>query len=286
MKELLILNPVCRELIWGTETWTVSAHPTADCTVAEGTYKGLTLSQLWDSHRELFHTDGDHFPLLIKVIDAKADLSVQVHPDNAYAREHENGSYGKAECWYIMESHNEDPLILGHRAKSRAEAQEMIRDGRWKDFLKTVRIKPGDLIQINPGTIHSIHGGTKLTEIQQSSDITYRLYDYDRKVNGKARELHIDKSLDVINIPDKSEENIFHDFPAGGHITEYYQVQRYLIKEEQTFCREDSFLIVSVVNGNGAIDGKPVGRGDSLIVPYGYGSVRITGEIEILITSL
>ncbi len=287
MKELLFFESLRKERVWGNETWTVSAIPEGDLKVAFGTYSGKTLSQLWNEHKELFHhAQGERFPLLVKVIDAKQDLSIQVHPDDAYAKAHENGLYGKAECWYVMEVTDNNTLVLGHHAKTREEAHKMVQSGQWNTFINQVPIAAGEFIQIDPGTIHAIHGGTKLTEIQQSSDLTYRLYDYDRIVNGKARELHIDKSLDVIRIPDQSEKNIYRGVPDGGHITQYYRVYRHVIEKECTFTQTEAFQIISVVNGEGQIDGHTIKCGDSFIVPYDYGTYTITGQTEILITSL
>lgn len=287
MKELLKFVPVRKDPVWGSEYWTVSAHPSGDCRVAEGTYAGMKLSELWEAHRELFgNTEGDRFPLLVKVIDAKKDLSIQVHPDNAYANEHENGSLGKSECWYIMEAGRDGRLALGHHAKSRAQADEWIKAGRWDDFIRYIPVETGEFIQIDPGTVHSICGGIKLTEIQQNSDITYRLYDYGRLVDGKERPLHIRESLDVIGIPDKSGENIFHDFPVNGHKTPYYQVRKHVIETQCELEQTEAFQIISAVKGSGEIDGVTIREGESLIVPCGYGTYRITGQTEILITSL
>ncbi|MBQ7582528.1 MAG: class I mannose-6-phosphate isomerase, partial [Lachnospiraceae bacterium] len=173
MKELLLFEPLCKERIWGSETWTVSALPEGDLKVSEGSYAGETLSGLWKDHRELFgRGKGELFPLLVKVIDAKSDLSIQVHPDDTYAKAHENGACGKAESWYIMDVTEGNTLVLGHHAKTREQAREMVQSGRWNEFIRQVPVEAGELVQIDPGTIHAIHGGTKITEIQQSSDIT------------------------------------------------------------------------------------------------------------------
>ena len=143
--ELLLLEPVFKQMIWGGsrlkddfgydipgdntgECWAISAHPHGDCTLKNTEYKGKTLSWLWENHRELFgNVQGDRFPLLIKIIDAKADLSIQVHPDDAYAAEHENGSLGKMECWYILDAKEGGTIVIGHNAKNHEEVEEMIR---------------------------------------------------------------------------------------------------------------------------------------------------------------
>ena len=143
MRPILFLKPVFKEMIWGGsrlkeqfgyeipgdhtgECWAISAHPNGDCIVKEGPYEGRTLSEMWTSHPELFGSPGlDRFPLLIKIIDAKDDLSIQVHPDDAYAKEHENGSLGKTECWYILDCKEDARIVIGHNAKTQKELEDM-----------------------------------------------------------------------------------------------------------------------------------------------------------------
>ena len=210
-KEILFMKPVFKQAIWGGnklgskwgyeipgdntgECWAVSAHPNGDCTVKAGTYAGKTLSQLWAEEPQLFgNVEGDRFPLLVKIIDANDDLSIQVHPDDAYAGKNENGSFGKTECWYILDAPEGAALVIGHNAKDKAQLEDMISNGRWDEFLREVPVKKGDFIQIDPGTVHAIKGGIEILETQQNSDITYRVYDYGRLQNGKPRELHIGK---------------------------------------------------------------------------------------------
>ena len=163
--ELLLLEPVFKQMIWGGsrlkddfgydipgdntgECWAISAHPHGDCTIKNTEYKGKTLSWLWENHRELFgNVQGDRFPLLIKIIDAKADLSIQVHPDDAYAAEHENGSLGKMECWYILDAKEGGTIVIGHNAKNHEEVEEMIRGKRWKEFIREIPVKKGDHVK-------------------------------------------------------------------------------------------------------------------------------------------
>ena len=148
--------------------------------------------------------DSDRFPLLIKIIDAKDDLSIQVHPDDDYAKVHENGSLGKTECWYILDCKKKCDDRYRTQFKDKEELSRMIHEGKWSEFIREIPIKKGDFLQIDPGTVHAIKGGTLILETQQNSDITYRVYDYGRLSNGKPRELHIDKSIDVITVPAKS----------------------------------------------------------------------------------
>ncbi|HAG68589.1 MAG TPA: mannose-6-phosphate isomerase [Lachnospiraceae bacterium] len=317
MRELLIFEPTVKNYIWGNEYWTVSAHPHGDDIVRCGTYKGEHLSSLWADHRELFgNLQGESFPLLVKKIDSRDDLSIQVHPDNEYARVHENGSYGKTECWYVIDAKPGGTIIVGHNAKTREELKDMIYNGRWKELLKEFPVKKGDFFQIVPGTVHAIKNHTVIMEIQQNSDITYRLYDYDRVMASpeggkpKPRPLHLEKSIDVITVPHKASEwnTAGEGQETGVHSAsadtagkaadvksaaesrlvscEYYTVDKYDIEGMREFSQDRPFEIVSVIGGEGDIDGTELREGDSLIVPFGYGSYRISGKVSVLITGV
>ncbi len=308
MKNIIFLAPVFKTMIWGGnklatefgypipndntgECWAISAHKNGDCEIKSGEYSGRTLSWLWDHHRELFgNAEGEVFPLLIKIIDAKTDLSIQVHPDDAYAASQENGALGKTECWYILDADEDAEIVIGHNAKDKEELAQMIRENRWKELIRLCPIKKGDFFQIEPGTVHAIKKGTFILETQQNSDITYRLYDYDRLDNGKPRELHIDKSIDVINCP-------YTGLEVRGELTQnaecdieelincdFYGVKRIRMHGEQVFIQEFKFLNVSIIGGSGEIDGVGISKGDHFILPYGYGSFRLKGEMELIIS--
>lgn len=165
MAQFIRLKPVFKETIWGGsalaqrgfdipgdhtgEAWVTSAHPNGDCEIAAGEYQGKTLSWLWNEHQKLFGSiGGDRFPLLVKVIHAKQDLSIQVHPDNRYARRHENGSLGKAECWYILDCEPGADIIVGHSANSDEALCEEIDHGEWNKLLHPRPIHPGDFFYI------------------------------------------------------------------------------------------------------------------------------------------
>ncbi len=306
MKNIIFLEPVFKSMIWGGnklateygydipsdhtgECWAISAHKNGDCTIKKGEFRGQTLSWLWANHRELFgNAQGEVFPLLIKIIDAKTDLSIQVHPDDAYAREKENGSLGKTECWYILDCDEDGEIVVGHNARDKEELRQMIEEKRWKELIKVRPIKKGDFFQIEPGTVHAIKKGTVILETQQNSDITYRLYDYDRLENGKPRELHLEKSIDVIRCPHEDKN-------TGGSVTElnacriehlitceFYTVDKLTLQGEQEFTMDQKFLNVSVIAGSGFIDETPIKKGDHFILPYGYGKYVLKGELELI----
>lgn len=308
---MLFLEPVFKQMIWGGnklrtefgyeipgddtgECWAVSAHPNGECVVKEGIYAGEKLSSLWKDHPELFgNVDSDRFPLLVKIIDAKADLSIQVHPNDEYAKKNENGSFGKMECWYILDCDENATLVVGHNAKTKEELESMIREGRWTDFIREIPIRKGDFIQIDPGTVHAIKGGTMILETQQNSDITYRVYDYDRLSGGKPRELHVDKSIDVITVPAKdpgdsvcSTETLPDNQMNLLKECEYYRVWKLRVTENVTISQEYPFLIMSVLEGDGLVNGQMVRKGDHFILPAGYGEVNLQGNMEIIASSV
>ncbi len=287
MKELIFLEPVVKNLIWGKEYWTVSAHESGDCLVRGGTFDGMHLSEVWRDHKEVFGVDSDgEFPYIVKVIDARDSLSIQVHPDNDYADKNENGAPGKTECWYVMDCDRDGSIIIGHNAKSRKEAERMAKEDKWDDFLREIPVKKGDFFQIIPGTVHAIKQNTMIMEIQKSSDVTYRLYDYGRLRNGSPRELHLEKSLDVMMIPHKDANCYTNGVPGKLVSCRYYDVDRYDISGICDFGKSDTFMIISVLEGEGGIDGRKIKAGESFIVSGGYGDFSVFGRLSIMVTRL
>ena len=309
--EILFLAPVFKQMLWGGsqlrdkfgyeipgddtgECWAVSAHPNGDCTVKEGKYQGETLSGLWEKHPELFGGPGtDRFPLLVKIIDAKDDLSIQVHPNDGYAKIHENGSLGKTECWYILDCPEDASLVIGHNAGSKEELEEMVHQGKWEELIRQVPVKKGDFIQIDPGTVHAIKADTLILETQQNSAITYRLYDYGRLQNGKPRQLHIDKSLDVITVPAKSAEDSVKSISSlpENQLNQIYTCEKYTVFKldvdgTATFRQGYPFLAASVLEGEGRVNGDEVRKGDHFILPCGYGEVEAQGNMSLILSTV
>ena len=310
-KEILFLQPCMKDVVWGGkklrdefgyagagdstgECWGISAHPNGDDTVIGGTYDGCKLSVLYKEHRELFgNIEAEEFPLLVKIIDASADLSIQVHPDDAYAREVEHCPYGKTECWYVMDCPENASLVIGHHAKTRQELADMIHEGRYEELIRQVPVKKGDIIQIVPGTVHAIKGGFTILETQQSSDITYRVYDYGRLVNGKERPLHVQQSIDVITVPDTSAEKAVRhtdSMPADTLneliVCEFYKVYKLKVTDRVTVPMQGPFMLGSVLDGEGSIDGTPLKKGDHFILPSGYGQAVFAGSMELILSTV
>lgn len=310
MRELIFFKPYFKEVIWGGhkmrefygypipgddtgEAWVISANPHGQSVVCGGTYDGQELGSLWKNHRELFgNLDMEEFPLLVKVIDANDHLSIQVHPDDSYAFAKENGGRGKTECWYILDCDEGADIIIGHHAQSKEELKAMIDAGEWDQLLRSFPIHKGDFFYIPSGTVHAIRKGTLILEIQQNSDITYRLYDYGRLQNGKPRELHLQQSMDVITCPHKDPESAgaFADHGTYKSRTmvksRYFTVEQWKVSSEAEIVQEHDFMLADVAFGSGQIDGREVKAGDHFLIPAGYGTMRVDGELELITTYL
>ncbi|MBO8163581.1 MAG: mannose-6-phosphate isomerase, class I [Brevibacillus sp.] len=309
----LFLKPVLQERLWGGEAlkrfgysfsssnvgecWAVSAHPHGESIVMNGLYAGWPLSRLWAEHPELFgYPAEDQFPLLIKLIDANADLSVQVHPDDYLAQQWEGQRYGKTECWYVLDCKPQSRIIYGHNASTREELKHMTVQGAWSTLLRTKPVKPGDIVYVPSGTVHALTKGTLVLEVQQSSDLTYRFYDYDRTdADGRRRELHLDKAVQAASVPHVDvwySRNIIQnqDYTCETLIHhQHFLVQVWDIRGEASLGSLAPYGLITVLSGQGLIgkegNAERIGAGMSLLVPNGYGDVVITGELRMVVTT-
>ncbi|CAK8582473.1 mannose-6-phosphate isomerase, class I [Priestia megaterium] len=310
-KAPIFLAPVFQERIWGGtelesqygyripsaqtgECWAISAHPNGPNTVREGHYAGKTLGELWDEHPEIFgHFNSQRFPLLTKILDANDDLSIQVHPGDEYAQEFENGELGKTECWYILGCKEDATMIFGHRAQSKEEFMQLVNEGHWNDLLQRVKIKPGDFFYVPSGTLHALCEGTLVLETQQSSDTTYRVYDYNRLgQEGKLRELHLEKAIDVTTIPHiASHIEPISIQEKGGTITtfleeDYFSVYKWDIQSSLELLQTHHFTLGSVIEGSGTLwteEGEfPLQKGDHFILPNSIKAFTLTGQLEVI----
>ena len=309
--EPLFLNPLFMYRIWGGtalkdkfnyeipsnntgECWAISSHENGDCTIANGIYKDMTLSQLWNTHREVFgNAPGDKFPLLTKILDANDNLSVQVHPNDEYANVNENGELGKTECWYIIDCDDDAEMIFGHNATSREELSQMIANNEWNDLLRRVKIKKGDFFYVPSGTIHALCKGTLVLETQQNSDTTYRVYDYDRvDDNGNKRELHVDKSIAVTTVPHIEANSTYNtestdSFNRTTFVNnEFFSVHKLEVFGKCSFSHDKPFSLYSVLDGNGTFTTSTssfeLTKGDNFIIPSDLDEFTLDGNIEII----
>ncbi len=313
MTEPLFLQPVFQERIWGGtrlkeqfqydipsdrtgECWAISGHPNGQSVVKNGPHAGKTIGELWENHRELFgNLEGDVFPLLVKILDANADLSVQVHPDDEYAAKYENGELGKTECWYIIDCKEDAEIVFGHTAKTKEELRQQIEAGNWDELLRRVPIKPGDFFFVPSGTIHALCEGTLVLETQQSSDTTYRVYDYDRiDQNGNKRELHIEKSIDVTTVPHRDPElNITTKQIQDAQVTtfiqgEYFSVYKWDVNGKLVTENKQPFLLFSVLAGNGNLQINDqtysLDKGDHFILPATVKEFSLDGNLQLIVS--
>lgn len=316
--EIMKLSPVFKDYIWGgqrlktdfgfksdydkvAEGWMLSCHKDGKNIIENGEYKGQTLDNVIEKigKEKIVGTKSlafPYFPVLIKLIDAKDNLSIQVHPDNAYAKRVEN-EFGKTEIWYVLDAEEDAQLVYGFKEKiSREEFRKAIEENTLTDVLNTVRVKKGDLFFIEAGTVHAIGKGTLIAEIQQNSNSTYRVYDYGRLgVDGKPRELHIDKAVDVsVTEPPKYEikpfgETVITDEADSTLLTkcDLFTVNHYNVKTKISLnAGKESFHHILVVDGNGRLNDMDMKKGDSFFVPAGFGKYEISGKCEIIITNI
>lgn len=321
-KKPFLLKPAGKDYLWGgnrlnndfakgidmeplAETWECSTHPDGLSIVASGEHNGKTLLEVLKTYPEYLgthpKTEGE-LPILIKLIDAKLDLSVQVHPDDAYAKEYENGSLGKTEMWYVLDAAKDSKLIYGlYHGVNKEVMRDSIQQGTVEKYLQKVPIKKNDIFYIEAGTIHAIGAGALIAEIQESSNITYRLYDYGRvDKNGKQRELHIEKALEVANLDGNAEPVQpmrvlkYYQGCASELLCrcQYFQVERLLLNTER--CKEmvdfqtsrTSFSVLLCLDGCGVLffeeEIMRFFKGDSIFVPANSTLMKLHGNAQLL----
>ncbi|CZE01479.1 mannose-6-phosphate isomerase [Streptococcus pneumoniae] len=312
MSEPLFLQSVMQEKIWGGaklrdefgydipsekvgEYWAISAHLNGVSKVANGRYEGTDLATLYAEHRELFGNRPEPvFPLLTKILDANDWLSVQVHPDDAYGLEHE-GELGKTECWYIIAADEGSEIIYGHNAKSKEELRQQIEDKNWDALLTKVPVKAGDFFYVPSGTMHAIGAGILILETQQSSDTTYRVYDFDRKDDkGNLRELHLEKSIDVLNIGEPANSRPVtvkaDDLRSTLLVSnDFFAVYKWEITGKVDFEKTADYSLLSVLAGQGqlTVDGKnyPIQKGSHFILPSDVEAWTLEGQgLELIVS--
>ena len=313
------LTPAFKDYLWGgtklrevygkpcdfdkvAESWELSTHPAGKSRVDGGEYNGLTLSQYFQQVPQALGKNAaafESFPVLIKLIDAKDPLSIQVHPSDEYALRVE-GEYGKTEMWVIVDCEPGAFLYFGvNRPVSKEEFRRRIEDNTVLEVLNKVEVHPGDVFFIQAGTIHAIGAGILICEIQQNSNCTYRVYDYDRRgADGRPRELHIEKALDVCRLEPSDTASRLGEVKAlaGGTVQQlgackYFSTEKLIVEEALTLeVGEDSFVSLLATDGSGWVEG-PENKlafraGDSLLVPAGAGRVRVTGRAVLVKTTV
>ena len=314
MQEPIFLEPIFKDYIWGgnklkevwgkkspyditAESWEVSTNKNGKSIVRNGEYKGKDLEELFQDKNNRLHVFGsktkdmDKFPLLIKFIDAASNLSVQVHPNDEYAFEKENGEKGKTEMWYIMECKEGAQIICGMKKGVRQEdLPKILTSDNVADYLEFLNVKQGDVIYIPSGTIHAILGDTIICEVQQNSDLTYRVYDWGRVgADGKLRELHVQKAIETVDVESRPELKNTQNIGEEENIisSDYFKTNKVNVENTYTdTSNEETFFAYNVVKGNGKLIVNEteyiLNLGDSFIIPAQMGNYEIQGEIELL----
>lgn len=307
----LKLTPALKDYIWGgnalkgkwgkktdkdviAESWELSCHKDGESVISNGEYAGMTLSEFIAKNPPVSGFKAQafkFFPILIKLIDAKTNLSIQVHPSDDYALVNE-GQFGKSEMWYIVDAKEGSGVYCGFKEKySIAEVEKALKENRILDLLNFIEAKKGDCIYIPAGTVHAICGGLLICEIQQNSSLTYRLYDYDRvDAKGNKRELHIDKSLKVIDSSRVCKMNdgvkqLDQDTKLLASC-KYFETKEIKIDGEKTIQGTmETFKSITVVDGEGiiSVDGNrdPLNLGDTCFIPAGH-DYTVKGKMTII----
>lgn len=296
------MTPVLKDYLWGgeklktlyhkmsdgkvAESWELSVHPAGE----SSTQNSQTLSRYIAQNNGVLGKNAV-FPVLIKYIDAAQNLSVQVHPQDDFARKYENDN-GKTEMWYIISADEGAGIYCGFkRDTDEKEFLAKLSDGSVEDLLNFIPVKAGDCFLIEAGTVHAIGSGCVICEVQQNSNVTYRVYDYNRRgADGKLRELHVDKAVKVINFKKFADHTDGGKFEAvgGGKIRlltkcKYFRCFEAVIDGEFTYESDDSFVALNFINGNGTINGERYLPGDSFFVPCGE-KIAIDGTATVVLT--
>lgn len=296
MLKFIYLKPFLKKVIWANdnlkklyqseeaigEAWLISALENNSSFVINKEVEEKTLLDFFNNHRSFFRNYNFQYPNLTKIIDAKTALSIQVHPNDEYAKKY--NSLGKAEAWYVLENKGKE-FILGTKIKNKQELKEVILSGDLEKELITKSLKKGDFVYIDHGQIHAIPEETMVYEIQQSSDITFRMYDYNRlDLNGQLRQLHIKESLDVVNLELEpkiisNQKQLINNklFYLQKHEINHLETEKFVINEKFYWAE------IVIVNGSGFIDEKEIKQGDAILLSGHFNSFSLSGNFTFLI---
>ncbi len=315
MLELLVVEPVFAERLWGGNTlrqlfgpavpdgvigecWSVSGMPGMSGSISSGAPEGTTLRQAWSEGLVTGRPEGGDFPLLCKFLDPQDWLSVQVHPNDEQARALERQPRGKAECWLIVSCTDDADIILGHTAQTSEELRRALLDDRLMDHLLKVHVEPNDFFMVAAGVLHSLGPGMLVYEVQESSDITYRLYDFDRVgLDGRKRDLHVDRGFSVVTAPhdpadldtaqawepigERSRGRMLVDCPQ-------FVVRQWELTGDEVDLTAADYRVLTVLGGWGTLStdaqSVDIGLGASVVIPRGTSGVRLSGDIAAVTT--
>lgn len=305
---VLFFKPIPRKALWGKtlvkdyfhyddfpdgvgQAWAFSGLEQDSSICISEPFHGKTLYELWNTHQELFGHKQGKFPVIVSLVGPEEDLSIQVHPDKEHAKK-VGFDAGKNEAWYFLEADKEASIVYGHNAKNQEELQNYIDQEKWYDLIRYLKVKKDDFVYLPAGLLHALKAGSIVYEIQQSTDITYRFFDYHRKdAAGNERELHLQQAIDCLSYDPSLMEN---------KCTPIVKEEEHMIKT--VYIHNDSFTVTkleingnvlyhdanyqlaSVVKGQGKVDGQEVSIGDNFLIPIDT-KILFEGQMCIMMTT-
>lgn len=303
------LLPIPRPALWGHtklkdyfhydsypdgigQSWSFSMQEFNSNTIMNGHFKGETFKDIWNNHPEFFESKHDHFPFIIGLVGPEDSLSIQVHPDTEYAKRHGLPS-GKNEAWYFIDADEDADLIYGHNATDLNDMKKYIEENRWEDLIRRIKVKPKDFVYVPATLLHAMQKGVIAYEVQEATDVTYRLYDFDRiGADGKKRTLDITESLDCISYDKSLMENKIQpliietdDYKETCFINnESFKIMKLEVNDHAQYSLKN-YLLITVVKGQCMIDDVNLQMGESVFVPKGMPFIEIHGNVELMITT-
>lgn len=303
---VLFFKPVPRKALWGKtlvkdyfnfidfpfgvgQSWAFSGQDIDSTICITRPYYGKTLNYLWKHNKELFNSKDNKFPLIISLVGSEDDLSIQVHPDDEYAKIKGYES-GKNEAWYFIDTKNNSSIIYGHNATDVKDLNRYIDENKWDELIKIRKVKPGDFVYLPAGILHALKKGNIVYEVQQSTDITYRFYDYHRKDDkGNEREIHLKDAIGClkygnIDVDIKPEVTKKIDYTKTQFINnDSFTIVKYDIKKSLTF-KDSIYQLTPVIEGNGYVDNISISKGESFLIPSNT-EVIIRGNLSLMMTT-
>lgn len=305
---ILFFDPIPRPAIWGHtlvrdyfgykqfpegigQSWSFSAQKDASTICLTEPFKGMTLRELWKNHQELFGHPNEEFPVIISLVAPEDDLSIQVHPDSQAAKKY-GYVLGKNEAWYFIESKEDASIVYGHNAKDEKDLYNYINNDEWDQLIKHLPVHTGDFVYLPAGILHALKKGSIVYEIQQSTDVTFRFYDYHRKDKyGNERELHLTQAIDCLSYDQEMmknnitpvEEKMDNGLKTTFISNDSFTVTKLAIEGKNTY-ETDNYQLATVVKGEGVVDWYTVKIGDNFLIPQ-HSKIEIDGNMIIMMTT-
>lgn len=307
--EPLFFKPIPFKTVWGGtsikeyygydwmpdgtgQAWAFAAQPDDSNVCAYGPFEGKTLKELWENNPELFGDTDREFPLIISMLCPCDDLSIQVHPDEERAREM-GYTMGKNEAWYFLDAADDAKIVFGHNATDEADLRSYIEEGRWDELYRHLKVRKDDFVYVPSGELHACGKGVIAYEVQQATNVTFRFYDYDRvDADGNKRELHLEQAISCLKYdPELNVERYSTSVEAyGGCVrtvycdNESFKIEKLQIDDDTYRLEEGTYELVSVVRGEGTVNGTPVKVGSHFLVPKDC-PVEISGTLTCMMTT-